>query len=162
MKITKSIIINKPANDVWKIVAHDFDLAHMWMGPVPHSYDLGKGCSDIGAPMEGRICQLSKNPDGAKAKEVITEYSEEDKTLTFDITPINVPEIVPVKRNRIKMSVVEKGPNKTEVVWIASPQLKFFAYPFYPLLRFALPMAFGKLLKGLKTFAEAPSAAKAV
>jgi len=29
INITKTIVINKPVNDVWKIIAHDFDLAHV-------------------------------------------------------------------------------------------------------------------------------------
>ena len=159
MKITKTIVINRPAQDVWKIIAHDFDQAHLWMSPIPHSYEIGKGESATGAPMEGRMCNLSNNPDGAKAKEIITHYSEEDKTLTFEVTSVNVPAVVPMKKNTVQMSVRELGVNKTEVVWVSRPQIKAFAYPFYPLLRFALPMAFGKLLKGLKEFAEKPSTA---
>ncbi|MEH6578971.1 MAG: SRPBCC family protein [Amphritea sp.] len=157
MKITKSITINKPVQDVWKIIAHDFDQAHLWMGPVPHSYEVGKGNSSTGAPMEGRICHLSKNPDGAKAREIITQFNEEEKSLTFEVTSINVPAIVPVKKNVVEMSLRELGMNKTEVVWVSRPQLKVFAYPFYPLLRFAIPMAFAKLLKGLKEFSEGSS-----
>lgn len=127
MKITKTITIDKPAPYVWKIIAHDFDKAHFWMSPVPHSYEIGKGGSTTGAPMEGRICHLSNNPDGAKAKEVITQYNEEEKTLTFEVTSIDVPAIVAVKKNVVQMSVRELGLNKTEVTWASRPQLKVFA-----------------------------------
>lgn len=163
MKIKQTISINKSADDVWKIVAHDFDQAHRWMGPVPHSYELGNSESKTGAPMEGRMCQLSKDPNGAKAKEVITHYSEAGKTLTFEVTSVNVPAIVPLKKNTVQMTVRSTGINQSDVEWIASPQLKTLAYPFYPLLRLMLPVAFGKLLSGLKTYAEesAPETAAA-
>ncbi len=154
MKITRTITIDKPAEDVWSLIAHQFDKAHLWMGPIPHSYKIGNGASATGAPIEGRICNLSSNPDGARAREVITEYSEQDKSLTFEVTSINVPAIVPLKKNVVQMSVRALGTNKTEVVWVSRPQLKIFAYPFYPLLRLALAAAFGKLLKGLKDYSE--------
>ncbi|NOJ21510.1 SRPBCC family protein [Vibrio coralliilyticus] len=154
MKITKKVTINKSAELVWDLIAHQFDKAHLWMDPIPHSYEIGTGHSSTGAPMEGRICNLSKNPNGAKAKEVITQYNEANKSLTFEITPINVPTIVPVKKNQVQMTVRSLGTNKSEVIWYAQPQLKFFAYPFYPLLRLAIPGAFGKLLNGLKTYSE--------
>ena len=154
MKITKTIIIDKPINDVWKIIAHDFDQAYLWMGPVPHSHDIGKGNRDNGAPMEGRVCHLSDNPEGPRAREIITQYNEKEKSLTFEVTPVNVPAIVPLKKNVVQMSAIEIGKNRTEVIWVSRPQLKVFAYLFYPLLRVALPVAFGQLLKGLKDFAE--------
>jgi len=154
MKITRSIIINKPAEQIWDLIAHQFDKAHLWMGPIPRSEALGAGQSQIGAPMEGRMCDLSNNPNGAKAKEVITHFSEQDKSLTFDVFPVNNPAIVPIRQNTVQMSVQSLGGNKTRVIWVASPQLKLFAYPFYPLLRLIVPVAFGKILKGLKDYAE--------
>lgn len=63
MKITKKVTINKPAELVWDLIAHQFDKAHLWMDPIPHSYEIGSGHSSTGAPMEGRICNLSKNPN---------------------------------------------------------------------------------------------------
>ena len=157
MKITKRITINRSADDLWKLIAEDFDQAHLWMSPIPESYSIGKGKSSVGAPMEGRICHLSDNPDGAKAKEVITQYSDENKTLTFEVTPINNPAIVPLKKNIVQMSVREMGANQSEVVWVSQPHLKWFGYALYPLLRLAIPTAFSKLLQGLKEYAETTS-----
>ena len=154
MKITKTILINKPVEQVWDLVAHQFDKAHLWMGPIPHSQALGLGESDTGAPMAGRICDLSDKPNGAKVKEVITQYSEHDRSLSFDVLPINNPAIVPIKQNNVQMMVRAVGAGQTKVIWTASPQLKTFALPFYPLLRLIFPVAFGKLLTGLKEYAE--------
>ena len=157
MKITKRVTINKPADLVWQLIAHDFEKAHLWMEPIPHSYEIGRGNSSTGAPMEGRICHLSKAPKGAKAREVITHFSEVDRSLTFEVTSINVPAIVPLKKNVVQMTVEPLGATQTRVVWISRPQLKTPAYLVYPLLRMALPMAFGKLLNGLKNYLESPA-----
>jgi len=154
MKIVKRTHIQRSAQAVWQLIAHDFDKAYLWMGPIPHSYDIGKGQSHLGAPMEGRICHLSDNPNGAKAKEIITHYDEAQMSLTFEITSINVPAIVPVKKNTVQMTVKATAHNRCEVIWIAQPELKTPAYLAYPLLRMALPLAFGKLLSGLKQYAE--------
>ncbi len=164
MRITKKIVINKPIDQVWNLIAHDFDKAHLWMGPVPHSYALGDGVTSNGAPMEGRICHLSDKPDGAQAKEIITDFDETAKSLTFEVTSINVPAIVPIKKNIVSMSLRQLGAGKTEVTWVSRPQLKLFAFPLYPLLRVGASAAFGSILRGLKDYAENTqlSAAKAV
>lgn len=154
MKISKSIIINRPIDALWQLVAHEFDQAHRWMGPIPHSQALGLGESHLGAPMQGRICDLSQDPNGAKVKEVITAFSEADKSLSFDVLPVNNPAIVPIKQNHVRMSLIAAGQNRTQVIWTASPQLKPLAYLFYPLLRLVFPVAFGKLLQGLKQYSE--------
>lgn len=73
MKITKSIVINRPVADEWQILGPEFDQAHLWMGPIPHSYAIGEKKSGGGMPMEGRICHLSDNPNGTKAKEVLLQ-----------------------------------------------------------------------------------------
>lgn len=155
MNITKSVIINKPASQIWHLVAHQFDKAHLWMGPIPKSVGIGEGQSQLGATMQGRICDLSEDPNGAKVREVITAYDEAKKSIAFDVLPVNNPAVIPIKQNHVQMMVRPIGANKCEVIWTASPQLKWFAYPFYPLLRMAFPVAFGKLLNGLKEYSEA-------
>ena len=129
-------------------------MAHLWMGPIPKSEALGEGKSTLGAPMEGRICDLSDNPNGAKVKEVITQYSDTTRTIGFDVLPINNPAIVPIKQNNVVMHVQAIDEHSCKVSWTASPTLKVFAYPFYPLLRLVFPVAFGKLLTGLKQYSE--------
>jgi len=154
MKITKKIVINQPADLVWNFIAYDFDQAHLWMGPIPHSYAIGTGNSKQGAPMEGRICHLSDKADGAKAKEVITDFDDANKSLTFEVTSINVPAIIPIKKNVVSMTVKSLGRNQSQVIWVSRPQIKAFAYPLYPLLKLGAGAAFKGLLKDLKNYAE--------
>lgn len=154
MKITKTVTINKPADQIWHLIAQDFDKAHLWMGPIPKSSALGEGKGITGAPMAGRICDLSDNPEGAKVKEVITQFNEQNQTIAFDVLPINNPAIVPIRQNHVKMQVRPIGPKKSQVIWTSTPRLKPIAYAFYPLLRIVFPIAFDKLLNGLKHYAE--------
>ncbi|MGB0944921.1 MAG: SRPBCC family protein [Marinomonas sp.] len=130
MKITKKIVINQPADLVWNFIAYDFDQAHLWMGPIPHSYAIGTGNGKQGAPMEGRICHLSDKAVGAKAKEVITAFDEANKSLTFEVTSTNVPAIIPIKKNVVSMKVKSLGRNQSQVIWVSRPQIKAFVYPY--------------------------------
>lgn len=155
MKIKQKIIVNKPADVVWHLIGHQFEKAHLWMDPIPHSYAFNEDQTDTGAPVQGRICHLSNNPDGAKAREEIVAFDDAKRSVTFAITSINVPAVVPLKRNQVQMTVNSLSSHQCEVIWVAQPQLKAFAYPFYPLLRLLLPFAFGKLLSGLKRYSEA-------
>lgn len=154
MKIRKSVIICQTADQVWNIIAHQFNQAHLWMGPIHNSVAIGTGQSRQGAPMEGRLCDLSRNPNGAQAKEIITHFNESEKRLTFNVYPVNNPAIIPIKQNSVEMQVREIDSQRCEVKWIASPQLKTPAYLFYPLLMLIFSGAFGKLLKDLKHYAE--------
>ncbi|NKF51288.1 SRPBCC family protein [Shewanella sp. WXL01] len=154
MKITSKVTINKSATEMWKLIAHDFDKAYLWMAPIPFSKAIAPGGSKLGAPMVGRMCDLTEKPNGPQVKEVITHYSESARTLSFDVLPINNPAIIPIKQNHVAMSVREISPTQCEVSWTASPQLKWFAYPMYPLLRLMFPKVFAKLLRGLKDYAE--------
>lgn len=154
MKITKKVIINQPASDVWHLIANDFDRAYLWMGPIPHSYEIGEGKSVVGAPMEGRMCLLTEKPEGPRVREMITQYDEQNKSLTFSVNPVNVPAIVPIKQNSVQMSVKAIDETTSEVTWVSRPQLKLFAYLIYPLLRFGIPKAFTRILAGLKEHAE--------
>ncbi len=154
MKTSNTIIINAPMKDVWKIVATDFDKAHLWMGPVKDSYAIGKGENNNGAGMQGRICHFTDNPDNAKAREFITGFSEAGKTISFEVNPVNVPGVLPMVKNDITISLVELADNKTKVLWTSQPTLKPLGYLFYPLLKLAIPLLFSTMLKGLKNYSE--------
>ena len=155
MKVKKTITIKKPAAEVWNIIAHEFDQAYVWMGPIPHSYEIGERNSSVGAPMDGRICLLTEKPDGPRVRELITQYDEAGKSLTFSVESIDVPAFVPLKSNLVQMTVKPVDQNTSEVLWVAQPKIKPFAYLLYPLLMLGLPRAFGNLLAGLKKHAEA-------
>ncbi|WP_299493245.1 SRPBCC family protein [uncultured Shewanella sp.] len=156
MIITKKIVINKPADHVWEILAHDFDSVYQWMGPVRHSYAISAQQHTQGAPVEGRICEFTDKPNGFQASEIITHYNEENKSYTFELTPINAPKLLPVKKNTVQIAVKAVNPSSAEVTWISTPDIKPIATLLSPLLKMGLGKSFGDILKQLKTFAETP------
>ena len=52
------------------------------------------------------------------------------------------------------MTIRAVNEQQAEVIWVSQPQLKLFAYPLYPVVKVGASAAFGKLLKGLKRYAE--------
>ncbi|TQV89530.1 SRPBCC family protein [Aliikangiella coralliicola] len=164
MKITKTIVIDKPASDVWKVVGEDFDQAYQWMSPVIHSHAIEKQHQSNNAPMKGRICEFSDKPNGVYAEEFITNYDEKEKTINFDVIPKNTPALMPIRKNQIQISVKALGPNQSEVIWTSVPDIKTFGILLSPLLKMGLGNFFTKILGELKTFTEstlppAPNAA---
>jgi hypothetical protein len=154
MKITKNIIINQSVETVWHLLAHEFDKAHLWMGPLKRSFALCEGEGDQGAPMTGRTCHFSDKENGAQANEVITYFNDAHKRMVFEVHPINVPSILPVKKNVIELSVKYLGANQSQVIWVSRPQLKLLGYPLYFLLKVGFHVGFGGILKNLKEYAE--------
>jgi len=86
MELQLSQEINAPAEKVWEILAHQFAEISEWapniessriieMSEVPANFKVAKE-----APVSGRV---TPNPLG-DVTEVLTEYSEENKTFTFE------------------------------------------------------------------------------
>ncbi len=157
MKTSQTVTLNRPIEDIWQIVAENFDAAYLWMPAVTESYAINKGQGNNGAPMLGRICHFSDKSDGPYARETITEFKPKEKSISFEVVPMNLPAILPVKKNLLQIKLKDLGQNKTQLTWISKPELKWFAYPFYPLLKLIIPKAFSPFLKGLKDYAEGPS-----
>ncbi len=154
MKITKSIIVNQPSELVWKVVAEEFDQAHLWMGPVKKSYAFDEGRNNTSAPVAGRVCELGNGPKGLKAEEVITQYNEKEQYLVFDVVPKNAPALLPLNKNTVKMSVVSLGKNQSKVLWESTPDLKVMGKILSPVLKIGLGKAFSDILKDLKKYCE--------
>lgn len=148
MKINKSIIINAPITKVWKILAEDFDKASEWMSAVPDSYHLS---DNSGA--EGRVCHLSDNPEGLRAKEIITLYDADNYRIKFDVNPEGAG-IFPINKNQVDVSLKSLGVNKTKVSWISDVDLKTLGKVMSPLLKVGLNKSFADVLDDLKYFVE--------
>ncbi len=161
MKISKSIIINQSSELVWKVVAEEFDQAHLWMGPVKKSYKFDKGGINTSAPVAGRVCELGNGPEGLIAEEVITDYNQEGQYLVFDVVPKNAPRLLPLNKNTVKMTVVNLGGNQSEVLWESTPDLKLMGKILSPVLKLGLGKAFSGILKDLKTYCESIKSASA-
>ena len=157
MNISKSIVINQPAALVWKVVGEEFEQAHLWMGPVKHSYALDaldQGTKPASAPVSGRVCELGNGPKGLQAEEVISEYNDEGRYLVMDVVPKNAPKLLPIHKNTVKMTVLHMGHNQSKVLFDATPDLKILGKILSPVLKLGLGKAFGDILKDLKKYCE--------
>lgn len=158
MKITKSIIVNQASELVWKVLAEEFDQAHLWMGPVKKSYAFDDGTKNTSAPVAGRVCELGSGPNGLKAEEVITQFNEKEQYFVFDVIPKNAPKLLPINKNTVKMSVVKLDSGQTKVLWESTPDLKTMGKIMSTILKIGLGKAFSGILKDLKKYCESKKA----
>ncbi|MCK0068170.1 SRPBCC family protein [Kordiimonas laminariae] len=161
MEIIKTVVIDRTADEAWHIVAEEFDQAYKWMSFVHHSHKVDSDDTANGAPVAGRVCEFTDNPDGLKAIEKILSYSPENKQFVFDVVPVNAPRIFPVHKNIVTMSVTALGNDKAEVSWTSNIELTAFGYILYPFLKFGLSKQFGQVLADLQTYANKTPAAAA-
>ena len=94
MKIDISIEIAASADDVWHLVADDFTSVQSWSESVITSRPLD-GDGTNGAPMGGRYCTFTDDPNGFGARELITDYDRANLRLAFDVEPVNAPKAPP-------------------------------------------------------------------
>jgi Polyketide cyclase / dehydrase and lipid transport len=83
MRISKQAIINASAEDVWSVVAHEFDRIDSWASAVPASHEAAKAAAPVGCPVGGRTCQttMGRFPE---VEERIVSYDEQARTLTYE------------------------------------------------------------------------------
>lgn len=154
MKIEVTTDINAPIETVWKLLADDFTSIQTWSESVITSNPLEvNGPSD--APMAGRYCTFTDDPNGFGARETITAYDRETWTLAFDVEPVNAPKAIPIVRNQVTVTLEQRGPSETHLRWIVVPELKPFAYVMYPLVKMGLRKSFKGIIGELKIYAEA-------
>ena len=154
MTITKRIDINKSADQVWSLLADDFDKVYEWMSPVYRSYEIENEEAIDGASMAGRICEFTPEAGGFHAEERITNIDASKMQLTIEVIPINAPKALPMVKNILELSVRELGEDKSEVIWTTHPELKTVGQIMKPLVKAGLSKTFGDLLGELKHFVE--------
>jgi len=152
MKLSNSIIIDKPARQVWKVLAEDFDKAQQWMAAVPVSYKKDRGNTAPNAPMVGRICELTRKPDGPIADETITVFDKDSMILGINVVPRNGN--IPVEQNHATYAVKELAHNSTQVSLDSNIELKTKGKLLYPALKIGISKSFKEQLQELKYFVE--------
>ncbi len=154
MKFSKTVEIAKPVDTVWRIFAIEFDVAYKWMASVPHSYAKTKGKFVGGAPMQGRICELSSSHTKNMVDEIITEYDESRHVIGIDVSPLNMPAIFPFRVNKVRVELTGLPNGHTRMRWDLHPHLKMAGYLLYPLVHVGLSKGFDSIIAELKYFVE--------
>jgi carbon monoxide dehydrogenase subunit G len=154
MKFTKQADVNASADKVWKVFAHDFDNAHVWMASVPHSYAKTNGEEFEGAQSAGRVCELDSKPGSMQASERFLAYDEAKKTCTVRIDFVNPPFLFPIIHNTLEFSVVETGKGRSHMKWDFESRIKPLAYVIWPLIRIGFGVFVGQIAQELKHYLE--------
>ena len=152
MKLIQEIVIDKPIEEVWEILAIKFDRAADWMSVIPKSVEKIEGEKIEGAPMTGRICDLSTKPNGPQVDETILSYDEKTHDMKVRVVPVGGK--VPVVQNEIVFSARDLGDGKTRVIWDSNIELKPIGKILYPVLKAGLNKGFNDQLEELKFFVE--------
>ncbi len=80
MRVSRSIDIDAPIDQAWRIAAHDFDQISRWASLVSSSSAAQGSAPGPGGPeMTGRVCQTRF---GASS-ETFTAYDEQARTFTY-------------------------------------------------------------------------------
>lgn len=152
MEISKKTTIDKPVDLVWNILVNDFDKAQEWMAAVPKSYKMEEGEQVAGAPMIGRICELSSKSNPPIAVEAITAVDKGSYSFKVNIVPRNGK--IPVDHNNLSVTLNPLTENQTEVVWASDITLKTSGKLLYPVLKAGLSKSFTEILEELKHYTE--------
>ena len=156
MNIEIVTTIARPIEDVWSVVADDFTSIQTWSASVVTSSPL-EGLSTIGgAPMAGRVCTFTDDPEGFGAREQITRYDAANHTLEFDVEPLNAPRALPIRRNHVVVTLRRIDAGTTELTWVSQPTLKPHGFLLYPMLKLGLAKSFRGIVGELKAFLEDP------
>lgn len=144
--------IEAPAQSVWQVLGTQFARIDEWSTFVKTSRALEP--SEVpasmvvppGAPVPGRETKTK-----ARIVEVLTAYSDEDKTLTFE--GIGLPRII--TRARDTQSVEANGPHASTVVFEIDFDFAGSFAVFCPIVKRRMSATFGEVLLDLKRHVEA-------
>jgi hypothetical protein len=83
MQISKQAIVNASADEVWSVVAREFDRIDAWASDVPASHAAANAAAPAGCPVAGRTCQttMGRFPE---VEERIVFYDEQSRILTYE------------------------------------------------------------------------------
>lgn len=156
MQIEKSITVNQPVSQVWKVVADDFANAAEWMTGIGHSHSI-PAVADKSAH-DGRVCIIENKAGGLKAEENILMKDDKNTKIVFEVFPRKEKGPgLPIKKNVITIKLHAVSDNKTKVIWCSEPDLKFMGKLLSPILRIGLGSFFAGVLRDLKVFVETGS-----
>lgn len=112
VKMSKTVEVNVPADELWKIIGPEFTEAGKWSTAVDHSAGQGEGQFD-GATCDTRSCDLSAK-GFTRVNEKITEYDPANRTMAFDVIE-GMPSFVTYTNNRTVITETGAGKSKAEL-----------------------------------------------
>ena len=151
MKLHVETEIDAPADKVWEIIAHQFGDIAEWAATVKKSHVVNASKYPEFKPASTAPVSARETTTAfATAVEIITEYSEEKRCLTFDAA--NLSPFMSSARNTQR--VLAKGSEKSVISFDIQIGLKHIFNVATPLLKSRFNKTMGGLQQELKQFAE--------
>ena len=152
MEFTKTIDINVSARDVWDVLGNHFDKAQDWLSSVAVSTRTDAADKVEGAPMRGRVCELSTKPNGPVIDEHITPFDDQNMRLGIHVVPLQGN--LPIDHTDSVVDVIPTGDSSCRVVWNVNIELKTTGKLLYPAMVVGLKKGFSDILEELKYYTE--------
>jgi hypothetical protein len=113
--LTQTLMIDAPADAVWRVVAGGFDRIGDWATAIPASTACPVPAPGTDAPVPGRVCRtgLALVPE---VTETVVAFDDAARSLTYEATA-GMPSFVALARNR--WQVTEEGDRRARVTFAA-------------------------------------------
>ena len=147
MQLQKTLRVNRDADHVWGIVAHEFEKVGEWSSGVVSSGENTEAIAPEGAHVGGRVCDV---PGIGDLKETFTAYSEENKRFTFEVT--GMPSFITKAQNTV--TVKPAGANASEVSLNILMETNAIGKIMGPMFKIRLTSTLNTFLDELKDYAE--------
>jgi len=154
MKSLNSLVVNKPADQIWNMLGNDFVDVAAWMAAIPRSEAKTDGVRLPGAPAVGRLSYLIQKYNGAYQDETITKYDDENRSIGIDAVIKGFPKFAPVYGYSSEVTVTPIDENSSTVTWDSVTQLNPLGYIFYLALKKSMNAGFIRNLEEIKHFVE--------
>ncbi|MEL6188203.1 MAG: SRPBCC family protein [Myxococcota bacterium] len=137
MKISRTSLIQAPADEVWRVLGPNFADAYTWASSI----DLSKGRSGpgpAGAPCAGRVCDTELG----KFQETLEVYDEIERQLSYTAQGEKMPFFV--RRMHNAWTVTPEGADASRVNMTLTVDL---AFPFNLLMGLPMRLQLGGVLR---------------
>ena len=110
MHLKRQVVVNAPAEQVWKVIAHDFAQIDRWASAVARSTAVTGSSVSTDAEISGRTCLV---PGFGQIQENIIYYDEQNRRFGYAADGV-LPFLV--KRVESHCSVQPQGPDRSVLV----------------------------------------------
>jgi Polyketide cyclase / dehydrase and lipid transport len=151
MRITKRAIISASADDVWGMVADEFDHIGSWATALPAPHETADAAAPAGCPVGGRTCQTTMGMF-PEVEERIVAYDENGRRLSYE--PMReIPGFI--ARARTTWHVVAIDDRSSQVSFTATVTTRGIARPLMALaMRVHMARAVVHVLDDLRHYVE--------
>ena len=137
MKISKTINIDAPADQVWDILGPNYVNAGEWASSVYMSHARSGTAKVEAAPVAGRVCQTSLGP----FTETIEAYNAQRRHVAYSATGDKMPGFV---KSLVNSWTVRSEGSRSQVDMELTVDI---AFPFNFLMGPLMRLQFGKVLR---------------